>query len=420
MNSKASFRLAAPLAALAAGALACAVLAAFGPAGRALAQETDLPGVSADSMHQDFLSGSKAIPAPPATPDGITPPEAPEVLEPTAAPSPPRGPEDPQTAAFRRRIHAGDNDVVQVGQDVVVERGEHVLGHVFAMGGNITVRGTVDDDVVAMGGDVTLEDGAQVHGDVVSLGGVVRKAKTATVNGSNVTVGGLPKRFWDFRTIDFVGNGVKFLTRLVNLAFWLFVGWVVILMSAQRSRRVLADIERRPWTSIGIGFLGVLALVPATVAVVLVAVLLIVTIIGIPVAAILILGYVLAVVAVVIWGAVVSATAIGNWIVDRLAPRLGEKTLIRSTMIGMIAVGVLPLVGPLFRALGIAIPPAALLGGMLTVIGSIIQCLAVLAGIGGVLSARAGQIEPIRMPWGGRVTPGIPTPPPAPPAAPAV
>jgi hypothetical protein len=420
VNSKVSFRLAAPLAALAASALACAMIAAFGPGGRALAQETDLPGVSADSMHKDFLNGSKAVPAPPATANGITPPAAPEAPEPTAAPTPPRGPEDPQTAAFRRRIHAGDNDVVQVGQDVVVERGEHVLGHVFAMGGNITVRGMVDDDVVAMGGDVTLEDGAQVRGDVVSLGGTVHKASTAVITGSNVTVGGLPKRFWDFRTLDFVGNGVKFLTRLVNLVFWLFVGWVVIQMAAERSRRVLARIEERPALSIGIGFLGLLALVPATVAVALVAVLLIVTIIGIPVAAILILGYVLAVCAVVIWGAVVSATAIGNWIVARLAPRLGEPTLVRSTVIGMVAVGVLPLVGPLFKAVGIAIPPAALLGGTLTAIGHIIQCLAVLAGIGGVLAARAGQIEPIRMPWGGRVTPGIPTTPPAPPAAPAV
>ena len=411
MNSKAPFRPAAPLAALAACALACALIAAFGPAGRALAQETDLPGVSADSMHQDFLSGSRSIPAPPAIPGEIVIPATP------AAPSPPRGPEDPQTTAFRRRIHAGDNDVVQVGQDIVIERGEHVLGHVFAMGGNITIRGMVDDDVVAMGGDVVLEDGATVRGDVVSLGGAVQKAPSATILGSNVTVGGLGKRFWDFRTLNLVGNGVRFLTAIANLAFWLFIGWVVILMSAERSRRVLARLEQAPGTSIGVGLLGVLALVPATIAVALVAVLLVVTIIGIPVAAILLLGYVVAVVAVLLWGGVLGATALGDWIVRRLAPRLGEPTLIRATLIGMIALGVLPLVGPLFRAMGIAIPPAAILGALLTVIGRIIQCAAMLAGIGAVLNARAGQVEPIRIPWGSRVTPVAPVPPPAAPPA---
>ena len=101
MNSKAPFRPAAPLAALAACALACALIAAFGPGGRALAQETDLPGVSADSMHQDFLSGSKTISVPPSVPGEIVIPATP------AAPSPPRGLEDRQTVAFRRRIHAG-------------------------------------------------------------------------------------------------------------------------------------------------------------------------------------------------------------------------------------------------------------------------------------------------------------------------
>jgi len=411
VNSKAPFRPAAPLAALAACALACALLVAFGPGGRALAQETDLPGVSADSIHQDFLSGSKTISVPPSVPGEIVIPAIP------AAPSPPRGSEDPKTAAFRRRIHAGDNDVVQVGQDIVIERGEHVLGHVFAMGGNITVRGMVDDDVVAMGGDVTLEDGATVRGDVVSLGGAVQKAPSATILGSNVTVGGLGKRFWDFRTLNLVGNGVRFLTAVANLAFWLFIGWVVILMSAERSRRVLARLEQAPGTSIGVGLLGVLALIPATIAVALVAVLLVVTIIGIPVAAILLLGYVVAVVAVLLWGGVLGATALGDWIVRRLAPRLGEPTLIRATLIGMIALGVLPLVGPLFRAMGIAIPPAAILGALLTVIGRIIQCAAMLAGIGAVLNARAGQVEPIRIPWGSRVTPVAPVPPPAAPPA---
>jgi hypothetical protein len=381
-------------------------LALAGPGSRAVAQETDLPGVSADSIDEDFLKGS--------VPPEIEAPAVPGV------PAPPRPPDDPRTEAFRRRIHAGDNDVVQVGQDVVVERGEHVLGHVFAMGGNITIKGVVDDDVVAMGGDVTLEDGAMVRGDIVSLGGTVHKAKTATVLGSNVTVGGLPRGFFDFRTLDWFGNGMRFLQALMNLALWLILGWVVVMATPDRSRRILATIESQPALSVLWGFLGILALLPLTVAVALAAVLLVVTIIGIPVAVLLLLGYVLAIACVMVWGGVLGASALGEWLVRRLYPRLGEPALVRNTLVGVVALSLLGLVGPLFRAMGIALPPAALLGTLLLVLGKAIQSAAMLAGIGGVLRARAGQVEPLRMPWGGgsRVV-SAPTPPPAPPTAPA-
>jgi len=372
---------------------------------RAQAQETDLPGVSADSINQDFLKGT--------TPSEIEPPATPGTVV------TPRPPDDPRTAAFRRRMHAGDNDVVQVGEDIVIERGQHVLGHVFAMGGNITIKGVVEDDVVAMGGDVTLEDGAIVRGDVVSLGGAVHKATTATVLGSNVTVGGLPRSFFAFRTLDWIGNGVRFLTALVKLAFWLLIGWVVVMISPVRSRLILDEIAQRPGMSILWGFLGILLLVPATVAVALAAVLLVVTIIGIPVAVLLLLGYCLAVVVVMLWGGVLGASALGEWLVRRLSPRLGVPSLARNTVIGIIAVGLLGLIGPLFRTMGIALPPAALLGRMLGVIGGLISCAAMFAGIGGVLRARAGQVEPLRMPWGTARTVPVSPAPPAPPTAPA-
>ncbi len=425
MNSKARVR----SALLKAYAVACAfsfalvvvLMATIGPGGGAQAQETELPGVSADSVHRDFIGGSHAVPAPaaPALPGAPAPPALPDAPQ---APHAIRDADDPQTRAFRRRMHAGDNDVVQVGEDVVVERGEHVLGHVFAMGGNITIRGMVDDDVVAMGGDVTLEDGATVRGDVVSLGGLVHKAPTATILGSNVTVGGLPKRLFDFRTMALVGSGVKFLTALTNLLFWLFIGWVVIQLSTTRSRRVLAEIERKPLAAMGWGLLGLLALAPAAFVIALVAVLLVVTIIGIPVAAIVLLGYCVAVLVLLLWGGVLGATALGGWLVRRLTPRLGEPTLMRSTVIGIAAMGVLNLIGPMFRAMGIMIPPAALLGGLLTFVGFTIQALALLAGFGGLLRARAGQVDPIRVPWGARVSPVVgpvvSTEPPAAPTSP--
>jgi hypothetical protein len=388
---------------LASFALACALVATFGTG--AGAQETELPGVSADSVHEHFLDAPGVVIEPPAAPGAL--------------PEPPRAPDDPRTEAFRRRIHAGDNDVVQVGHDVVIERGEHVLGHVIAMGGNVTVKGVVEDDVVAMGGDVYVEDGAMVRGDAVSLGGQVHKSKSATVLGSNVTVGGLPKAFFDLRGLGLIGNGMQFLTSLFKLLFWLLVGWVVVMASTERSRRILDNIEAHPFASAGWGFVGLIAIVPVTVAVVIAAAFLAITIIGIPVAVMLLLGYVLAICVAFVWGFVLGASALGGWIIRRLAPRLGEPTLVRSTLVGIAALGVLSMIGPLFSALGMAIPPAAILGKMLKFFTWLLRLVVVLVGLGGVLRAKAGQVEPLRMPWGPPRVAAPPPVPPNPPVAPA-
>lgn len=389
---------------LGACALACALVLTFGPGARA--QETELPGVSADSIHEDFLKAPESgveidIPAEPGVP------------------VPPRTPDDPRTEAFRRKIHAGDNDVVQVGHDVVIERGEHVLGHVIAMGGNVTVKGVVEDDVVAMGGDVYVEDGAVVRGDAVSLGGQVHKAKTASVLGSNVTVGGLPKAFFDWRSFGLIGNGMQFVSNLFKLLFWLLVGWVVVMASTERSRRVLDEIESHPFAAAGWGFLGLLAIVPLTVGVALAAVLLVVTIIGIPVAVLLLLGYVLAICVALLWGLVLGSSALGGWLVRRLSPRLGEPSLVRNTLVGIAAIGVLGMIGPMFSALGMAIPPAAILGRMIKFFTGLLQLATMLAGLGGLLRAKAGQVEPLRMPWGAPRVAAPPPVPPTPPVAPA-
>ena len=383
-------------------ALACALVLTFGPG--AHAQETELPGVSADSVHEGFLEAPGVEIEAPAAPGEL--------------PVPPR-PDDPRTEAFRRRIHAGDNDVVQVGHDVVIERGEHVLGHVIAMGGNITVKGVVEDDVVAMGGDVYVEDGAVVRGDAVSLGGQVHKSKSAAVLGSNVTVGGLPKQFFDFRSLGLIGNGMQFLTSLFKLLFWLVVGWVVVMASTERSRRVLDRIEAHPFASAGWGVVGLIAILPVAVAVALAAALLAITIIGIPVAVMLVLGYVLAVCVACLWGGVLGASALGGWLVGRLSPRLGEPSLVRNTLVGIAALGILGMIGPLFSAIGMAIPPAAILGRMLKFCTWLLQLVVLLTGLGGLLRAKAGQVEPLRMPWGPPRVAGPPPIPPTPPVAPA-
>jgi hypothetical protein len=393
-----------------------------GPGLIASAQETDLPGVPADSVSSDFLRGSGAV-QPPALPVA---PAAPGTPASPVAPAEPVAPDAPSEMIVRRKIHGGDNDVVQVGKDVVVERGEHVLGNVVAMGGDVTVRGMVEEDVVALGGDVEVEDGAVVRGDAVSIGGVVNKAPAATVAGSTVTVGNLPRGLFAWQGLNLVGQGVKFMTRLITLCLWMLIAWIMIMVLTARSARVVKGIEEHPGPALGWGLLGLICIVPATITVALVAALLCVTIIGIPVAVFLLLGYIVGLVLLMLWGGVVGSAAAGGWLVRRLSPRLGEPSLVRNTLVGVVAVSLPGLIAPVFAAMLLAVPPAALLGGALGGLGKLLELGVLLAGMGGILRARAGQIDPWRVPWGGAgpgwaqppVAPTAPPVPPAPPQAP--
>jgi hypothetical protein len=365
---------------LAAAALV-AILAVAWLARGSGAQETELPSVSADSVSEDFMK----------TPAGET------IVG---------GEEKDIVLPNKVHIQAGKDDVVQVGEDVVIERGQHVLGHVLAFGGNVTVRGIVDDDVVAMGGDVNIEDGAQVRGDAVSVGGRVTRGNGATILGSTVSVGSIPKAMFSFQALNLVGHGVKFLSDLFSLLFMAFLTWLVIALTKLRTARVVAGIERAPGASIGWGLLALLAVGPATIAVGLVAVLLVVTIIGIPVAAVALLGYIVGLVALFLWGAVVGNAALGGWVVRRLYPRLGEPTLLRNALVGLMTVSAPGLLGHLFLAFGPIVSPATLLGGALGGFGKLLCLGAVIAGVGGILRARAGQPAPLPGPF-----PSAPMPP---------
>ncbi len=377
-------------------ALVALALAAGGHRRAAWSQEQDLPGVASDSI----VTNPPRVPPVPGVPL-----------------SPGLQIDRRDAEEIRRHIHAGDNDIVKVGEDIEVGPSDHVLGDVFAMGGNVTVRGQVDGDVVAMGGDVSVDDGAQVRGDAVSLGGQVRKGPAAVVLGKTVTVGAFPKRLLAPRALWAVGHGVAFIATVTKFLIWLLIAWVIVSLFATRSQRVLAELRGRFGMSLLWGVLGLIGFVPALIAVVLVAALLCVTIIGIPVGVLLILGYCVAVVLLLLWGGVLGAARVGEWAIARLSPRLGEPTLVRSTLIGIVAVTLPGLMGRLFELVGLDFFPAGMLGVTLRVVGWVIETVVLVAGMGAVLHARAGQVDPIRMPWSG-ATPAPPAAPGSPPAAP--
>ena len=78
---------------------------------------------------------------------------------------------------------AENNNIVKIGGDVTIAEGARIKNAV-AVGGQITVRGTITGHVMAIGGSVVLTKTALVEGNAISVGGVVVRGKGARVYGS--------------------------------------------------------------------------------------------------------------------------------------------------------------------------------------------------------------------------------------------
>jgi predicted flap endonuclease-1-like 5' DNA nuclease len=198
-------------------------------------------------------------------------------------------------------------DLVAFGGPVTVEGGGTVDGDVVAFGGPIDVAGRITGDVVALGGPVELRETARVEGDVVLMGGPLNRHSGAVVMGS-VTHG---FRFGDFPRFrvplsppgpSFTPEGlapqgrsgiVSFLLALLGIAFraagLAAIALLVVIFIPDQTHRVKRLTVSQPIASIGVGLLTVL------VAALLLGVL-IITICGIPVAVVLGLALVVAVV----------------------------------------------------------------------------------------------------------------------------
>ena len=286
-------------------------------------------------------------------------PEAPAVPE---APEAPAVPEPP--AAPEHVTRAGD--LTRVGSDIHIGQDEVVRGDVTAIRGDITVDGTVHGGVVAFGGDVYLNPTARVDGDVVCIGGELHEEQGAYVSGERVTAlsGGRGERIArrlriaeSRRDRDWGGGGRKLfgalMWLLVTIGFTLLVAWLFqgrIAVGAE-------TLKRQPALSLGIGALVHALLIPSIVALALIMALLCITIVGIPLALAALVGYLLFFAVFWVFGLVVGAVVIGEWIA---AKRSKPAMPVRESAL----LGVLVVVGAGFVGNVLAITGVPVLGGL--------------------------------------------------------
>ncbi len=83
-------------------------------------------------------------------------------------------------------LYARTGDQVHFGQSITVGEDE-TAGSLVCIGCSIRVEGA-SEDVVAIGGSITVD--GTVQGDAVAIGGPIRLGETASVAGDVVTIGG--------------------------------------------------------------------------------------------------------------------------------------------------------------------------------------------------------------------------------------
>jgi hypothetical protein len=176
-------------------------------------------------------------------------------------------------------VHGGENGIVRLFSDAYVPAGQRVDGDVVAVFGSVTVEGEVEGAAVAVFGSLDLRRGALVHDDAVAVGGALREGDGSKVEGQTVQVGFLP--------LTLGLPGLPVVLSMIALAWLvsLFFAWMSAALFPARLARVAVTSSRRTLASLLLGIVSGPLVCMATL-------LLLVTVVGIPIAALLPFVYV--------------------------------------------------------------------------------------------------------------------------------
>jgi hypothetical protein len=298
----------------------------------------------------------------------------------------PRSTTAAQDAPDPSRRRTGER--IRIFGDVAVAQDEYVDGQVVAVFGSVQVDGEVRDQVVAVFGSVNLGPNAIVRGDIVSVGGRVRRTPTSQTHRAvtEVSLSDSDFRFHVSPWLDDWGPFVWFgsfgaVPRLVGSAirgFLLLLLAGIALVVARRSVEASAQrVSDNPVKTTVVGLLAQIMILPVLI---LTAIVLAISIIGIPL--LLLLPFVvLFLIVLAVIGFTGTAAAVGNYVRGRFA--LGA-----AAPFAAVAVGIVVILSPLLlgRLLAVGGWPATPFAFMLVGAGFAVELLAWASGFGAVLT----------------------------------
>ena len=225
----------------------------------------------------------------------------------------------PPATSAPTRSTVRDGDVIRFAGPVTVRADELVRGEVVAIMGPADIDGEVTRDVTVVMGPLRLGPHAVVRGNVTVVGGPLNRAQGAIVNGKVDEVA--------------IGNGVstpRIGVRNVLGSLWPRIGGIaatiarvlllilIVLIATAVGRRAVEQIAARaaaePFRSVLVGLLAEILFVPVILVTVFA---LLISIIGIPLLALVPFGIVLIGLVMVV-GFTGAAYLAGDWAFDQL------------------------------------------------------------------------------------------------------
>lgn len=267
------------------------------------------------------------------------------------------------------RIAGGDVELgprTQVAGNVSVAGGQvtiegRINGYLHAGGGSIVINGPVDGDVVSTAGSLALGPNARI-------GGKLRYASRDALrqHPAAQALGGIEVMPFEVTATD--GRSQQ---RTLGSAGWLWTIGLVLIAAAlslalpEASRRVAETLLDRPVLSLLLGFVA-LVCIPAA------ALVLLITVIGIPLALLALLLYL----ALLLVGYISAGIGAGHWALRRFSPTHSAH---QAWRIGAAASGML----------------AIALLGRLPWLGGLIVFAALIAGIGALTLQLRRRPQPV-------------------------
>ena len=279
-----------------------------------------------------------------------------------------------------RRYREKGSDVVKFGEDVYIGSDELVRGDIVMFGGDVMVEGKIIGNVVVIGGDARIRSGAEINGDVVVFGGTIDEEPDVLIHGERVMFRDLSIPFQAFPHVfgsDYSSRFLEFFFIPVQFFIAVMLAFLTVLFMRDRVQKGQEHVQASFLKSFGAGFLTVFV---GFFVVTVLGIILLITLIGIPLAFVLFVSCA----AVFIIALTVFAYALGVKVNDRLK-------LQTTNPFAVVLVGTAVLYLPTLIGYGISLwPLGGPVGGLFKFVGCLFFVFAVLVGIGALFLSRFG------------------------------
>ena len=245
------------------------------------------------------------------------------------------------------------SDVVQFGQDIAVEANELVNGNVVSIASDIRIDGKVTGDVAAIFGSVSLGPEAIVSGEVVSIFGSVEREDGSVIRGETAVIGGgCGGRGLVYPITAFGESVIGGVAKIVAFIIGILLMLILVFFMPGRMRRA-ADFTGGSFLKSAA--MGLLLFFGGLVLVVILAIILAITIVGIPVAILLVLSFA----ALLGIGYSVSALALGSFVTRRFGVE-GNSIYVQA-IVGLFLLAILGIIASFMTTIPFLAPPRTVL-----------------------------------------------------------